>query len=423
MKRLLIILFIVSSQSLIFCQTENYDISQYLFSDFQRKTLRIDPQLNFNFRNSDLIRSYSNGNIGISAFGTEISNSRKRQLYIDYRISAGYQFYSDDHPITGQETKFNASAGLNLENRFFFKPKRFFEIAGGASFAYDPNYLNYGANRKEIDIAAGLSPRVGFGRIENVSDAWHAVTIIEELQKAGCIEKQLSHEEITVLADELRKLKNVRNVDFRLEDIYEFEQLAKYLVENGYASGKDYRFFALLDDAYAYEDFTFREQGQALTIGADFSADYLDTDFTSKRTITDVFYALVVGFEKNNAISTDWQFDQKYELSGGVNTWSPLTTEDFNSDSYIALATEHLLGYYLSQRTYFAVPLHTEIRKISDDLLVNVGLYPTLNYYFSPQLRFTVRGQFSLYNDNLSINNGIANESATLSAGVNYFFY
>lgn len=132
---------------------------------------------------------------------------------------------------------------------------------------------------------------------------------------------------------------------------------------------------------------------------------------------------MVVGFEKKNALSTDWQFDQNYELSGGIFNWSPLTTENFRSENYFALTTEHLLGYYLSQRTFFAIPLYTYTRKISDDLLVNANLNPTLNYYFSPQLRFTAKGRLSLINNRLEINNDIASESASLSAGMNYFFY
>lgn len=95
-------------------------------------------------------------------------NSRKRQLNLSYRLSTGYQFYSDDFPsgFNNDETKFNASASFGLDNRFFFKPKRFFEVGVGASLAYNPNNINYGTNRKEIVVTADVSPRLGFGRIE-----------------------------------------------------------------------------------------------------------------------------------------------------------------------------------------------------------------------------------------------------------------
>ena len=110
------------------------------------------------------------------------------------------------------------------------------------------------------------------------------MTILEELQAAGCLSKDLDHAEITLLAKKISELQNYRDVDFRLERIYEFEQLATYLVSEGYMDAANYKSFAILKDAYDFEGFVTRENGQQFTAGLLLTYDYLDENFSAPRT-------------------------------------------------------------------------------------------------------------------------------------------
>lgn len=424
MKQLTLLIFAILFTSTCYGQVSNYDISNYLFPDFQRKTLSINPQLGFSFFNSTQFDNHNSGSFGFAAVGTSISNSRKRQSNLTYTANSDYDYYSED-TLNSEKTKdFNSRLGIENETRFFFKPKRYFEAAGRAAYRYrDMNVVGEVENRKLTELNVSLIPKLGFGRIENISDAWHALTIIEELQKAGCIKKDLTHEEITALADELRRLKNTRNVDFRLENIYEFEQLAKYFIDNGLASAEQYRFFAVLDDAYSFEAFTTREQGQAFTIGTDVSLDYSKEHQEPIGTNSIRSYALVLGYEKNNAISSDWQFIQSYNLKGGFLAYGLSGTQGTSRSNLLELTTHHELGYYLNQRTNFSLPLNTRISQRESDMLIIAAIFPTLNYYFSPQLRFSIHARVSLYQQNFSDNPNINYQNGNLSAGINYFFY
>lgn len=418
MKKSLILFGLLLTTCFLFGQTESYDISNYLLSDFERKTLSINPQFGLDYNNTAQNDEYSSGHFGLGAYGTSTNNSRKKQSVLSYNANTYYSFFSKDHPDTSNKSSSNKSAEINTETRLFFKPKRYFEAGGGFGFRHNNSAIRDAENRKSTTISGRLSPKLGFGRIENISDAWHAVTIIEELQKAGCIKEQLTHEEITALADEIRRLKNNRNVDFRLENIYEFEQLAKYMVGEGIASADEYRFFAILEDAYSFEDFALRQQGQAFTIGLEATGRY-STDSYYDGSITSASYVLELGYENNKAISNDLQFDQSYELSGGLRT----ENSNLEDKHFVELNTQHSIGYYLSRRTNFKLPIRANITRVENQSSYFVGLEPQLNYYFSPQLRFTATGYVNLYESNYDGTRQSRQQIANISAGFNYFIY
>ncbi len=418
----LVLLFIFSNG---YSQIESYDISDYLFPDVNRKALQLNPFLDFTSSNSRNFIDYDVFDIGTDIFGSELDYNRKRQLDLFYQLNLGYTSGQNPQTTFNYQDEFYAAAQVNIANRLFLKPRRFFELAGGGRFAFDPDYTFAGENRDEVDINVSIAPKIGFGRTEIITDAWHAVTILEELQKGGVLDKEISHEEITALADELRRLKNYRNVDFRLEDLYELESLARYMVENKFSTPEQYKFFALLNDAYRFEAFERRFQGTTFKVGLNANLSYFDNDFITKRTQTSRTYGLIAEYENRNAINNDWQFDQIYAVQAGRLYFSPIDTEQFFDDYFVQLNATLSLGYFFSQRTNIRIPLFASYRKQDslESYNYSISLNPTLVYYVSPQLRFSARGRFNLAqtsNVNVTL---IDYQFASLSAGMSYFFY
>ncbi|MBV5342795.1 hypothetical protein JZU68_03975, partial [bacterium] len=61
----------------------------------------------------------------------------------------------------------------------------------------------------------------GSGRIENVSDAQHALFLINDLSKKSILNRDLSNNEINELSKTMTKIKNKRFLDSRLKLIDE----------------------------------------------------------------------------------------------------------------------------------------------------------------------------------------------------------
>jgi len=424
MNKLLVFLFILCLQFTAVGQSNNYDIASYIYPDVQRKTLSLQPFLNMFATNGGINRDYNTVAIDIPLFGSERLYNRKRQLDLSYIIDVGYNHFSKDTPFTRANNKFYGGLRTNIENRFFFQPKRFFEVEANLLFDYNPDYYSAGENRNEIILDLNVSPKIGFGRTELVTDAWHAVAIVEELQKAGCLNKVLSSEEMNSLAQEISRLKNYRNVDLRLESIYEFEALVKHFIDNGYVDSDQYRFFALLDDFYDFEGFRTRLHGSQFKAGVDLGYEYTNNDFSSSRSQTLNTYSLVFEYENYKAISTDWQFDQNYRLNGGLWTFSPFRTELSDTNEFAELAISYTLGYYLSLRTNFRLSLIGSYYYVNNATDVyGIFLSPSYNYYISPQLRFRISSDINVSRSATNTLFHSDTRSASLTAGIRYYFY
>ncbi len=428
MKTLYFFLLVLISSS-AFSQLSSYNIADYLYPDVQRKTLMLRPFVDFNNTNNSLLGDFAFFGARVDLFGSDFINSRKRQLRLAYNLELGFTTRSDNHPIqTGQDGLFGG-VSVDLVNRYFFKPKRFFEIDISGSLDYNDASTSTQSPvfRNELVADLSVAPKIGFGRLEFVTDAWLALTILEELQNAGCLSKDLDHNEITLLAEKVSELRNYRHVDFRLENIYEFEQLATYLINEGYMDAENYKSFAILKDAYDFEGFVIRENGQQFTVGLELDINYINENFSAPRTRLLNTIAPIAVYERKKAISSDWQFDQRYELRAGIWRFSPLDTEMVDRLNFIRFNSVHTVGYYLSQRTNFEVDLNILYRLIDGDFqnqtFFSATLIPRYNYYISPNLRLFANGFLSLVDLGDDAFGSSTNVNSSLQAGINYFFY
>ena len=101
---------------------------------------------------------------------------------------------------------------------------------------------------------------LGFGRIEDVTDARQAIYMLEALHKNGVLSRQLSNEEVVALAQKISSEKNKRFFDSRLHKIDEISAVDSFFVASKALSKNDASYFTALYDmmkkkmnAVAYE--------------------------------------------------------------------------------------------------------------------------------------------------------------------------
>ena len=250
---------IILCSGVITAQRDGYDISSYITPDYSYQALTLSPSI-----------SASNGFSNQKRLDSSLRSSFLSQKYSRKRISEiNFDIIADnrrDKSVSDTTNNLSVSGSLEYSNRFFYKEKRFFTLDGEGGFLYlrfkdieGSEYLSF----SDINV----KPHWGIGRVELVTDAWHANAIIDALKEKGLLNAQLSSKQIEALAQAITAIKNTRVLDFRYERIYELEQIANYLGENGIVATDNFSFFATLNDAWIFEGFRNRRSGSTWQIG------------------------------------------------------------------------------------------------------------------------------------------------------------
>jgi len=133
---------------------------------------------------------------------------------------------------------------------------------------------------------------LGFGRIENVTDARMTIYLLEELTRNGYLENRLSDAEINRIAMEVNRIKNHRVIDSRERDKYFMTALDSVLSSGGYLKKKDVGFFNTLKDNWIYGSAQNRRQGWSCGFGVEnfFRSSNSDSKSKEIKTINEYEY-------------------------------------------------------------------------------------------------------------------------------------
>jgi hypothetical protein len=260
-------------------------------------------------------------------------------------------------------------------------------MTAGTLLGYDVD-IGKDSNSQRVDF----TPKFGFGRIENVTNAWHTKSILEILQRENLLLRELSHDEITTLAEEMTRIKNTRVIDFRFDDIYEYEKILSYLFENGIADPNEYKFFSVFQDAWRYEAFRFRSQGSTLKIGPESIFERYDL----------VLFEEIIHSHSLNAQYTvnrnkqDWFFGYQLEVNYGKQF------SNYSRNSVVSYAsTSVTIGNYLSSRTYAELTANyfaNHILEESRDFESNLFVRGRVEYFISPRFKLDWVVNYDLFN-------------------------
>ncbi|MDP2238448.1 MAG: hypothetical protein Q8J88_18620 [Bacteroidales bacterium] len=318
-----------------------------------------------------------------------------------------------------------------IEVRLQFKSDN--QLSGMSDDLNPKNYpFNYKStsNSYKFDIAIPLM--VGKGRIEEVQDARLAVYILEDLEKSGDLAKKPDANEILEVAKFITKIKNQRHFDHRLRLISEITAVDSLLDAIGLKGKSGASYFTLLNDNWSYSNGPIREAGKRFSIGLvpsirhySFNNQHYYNDSVANQsqllnykneydqTQNHTGIQLLADYRIEKPVNLYWQNSSTvsagYRLISENLTYRIIDNEVLvqdidrkNLNGSLHLYASNTIGYYPNSRTslllnayasfihrYYKIPEdnNSSYSYLPSDF--NAGIGFSVNYYVSPQLRFS----------------------------------
>jgi len=384
--------------------TIDYDLSNYQLPNLKRHVLE------FNFDVSGSSYSTITENEGYDPqkryqkyFSSVLSpnysyylNTEKYQLTHSLSAEIPKLYFNSNEDISYNTRSFNLQPHISYDGelREYLKGKFFleqnFQIGLGTynhnSFNEnkdDPSVVVYditqNSNSQNVNISIPIL--IGWGRIERVEDARLAVYILDDLNKAGQLAREVSNEDIEKLAGRISEVQNERFFDSRLAKIWELKQIDSLLIDMGLIESGNITYYTLLNDNWDYASGPARQSG--FRISAGISPEYYYENFEGKS--EENYY--------NPDTSYTDQTQQKYRNSGGslllrVNYEKPLNL-NWQLSASNELATLKLFSKDFESNVY------SDTTQKYNRIAINDRIYASLSYY--PNSRTTMSVFISEY--------------------------
>lgn len=441
--------FSVSAQ-----EYKNFDINGYYTPDIVRNALDFNFNLNDNYsqnRNQTDSVNQNNFRWNLNPAFSRYVNNRKNI----FSISAGgkTEGYLQKSSISVKSKSVENNAFVNLSYSHFFA-KNYYVMLGfrgnydGSDEYYENTSSHSSGKRNDLNFNSGIA--IGKGRIENVTDARHAVYILESLSQSGSLNRMLTNDEVFRFAQTISKVKNKRFLDARLHKIDEITTVDSFFVTRSLLTAQNARYFTTLYDMWEFGGLYQRYSGQSFELGITPSwrfvkrnSEYnnqlqINTDETIGREVY-----LKYRYEKSAGLN--WQHSLSAMLGLNLNR---LTVETKNGDGAQSIQRITPLGsvfdaaytlyYYPSTRTRFSLTarqyntdkiFETQVQLPNQEkYTVQFTNYTYLNlnadYYVSQQLRLSGGVGFS-YNQVVGNNNTAkySNFGFGIGGGLVYSFF
>jgi len=453
-------ILVLSFAFLVKAQKEEFNLSTYTPPNYVYKSLDLNYDISGN-------ASYDAVHLGdnlvqkniIKYFSTSISpeyfrysNRENYQGSNDLQLYAGISINKDDpynasyssdqnHLQSGNAVKINYDG----ENRFYLADKKFFEIDPTVRLiTQTTKYTDktYVEDTLALQITTTLwRPEVyfsapilfGFGRINNIMDARHALYILDDLKKAGRLSREFKDNDILTIASGITKLKNKRFFDSRLRKIEELVALDSLLRSTGLNGETDALFYATLNDSWSYPGVMYRYSGYRIYGGIDpeYQLNYNKTEAIWKFTPDDskswennsvTYLGLIVGFKHERPVSLRWQ--SALDLSAGYGIEQTLrkgrtilpeptdTREWKTTQQRGTLSADYGVGFYPNSRTWLNAgfqadmlyygkgtnkPYAQEESDMQPSLFLNLGPSANAWIYLSPQLSISFTAAYNYH--------------------------
>lgn len=316
-------------------------------------------------------------------------NTRRFISNQDFLVSLG-GFQRDGVSDNDVKTShFEVAGNYANQSQFYFNdPKKWFwQVGGTAQLSYQRDKVE----DKSTYFTANIIPKagIGWGRIEDVTDARQAVYILDKLTSKGIIKKHLSDSEVNELAQVISTVKNKRFLDSRKHMIDEITTVSTYMADKGYTQSEGAEYFTTLYDYWLYGDLHQRLSG--LQAGFSVQPGYVHTDPGEDYKINSLLMAAVLEMQYEKPINLYWQHSA--ELSLGYQYLRTKYEDDYFETAETNSGTlqgSYYLGYYPNSRTHLRAGIMEDLT-ITDDSYRKRYSATSLNceayYYVSPQFR------------------------------------
>ena len=442
----LFILFFISYGLYAQLNIENININEYKLTDYKYKSLG----LYFNFEgNGDVVSKNDflgesnvgnfNNKLRLKSKFVAIKNSRKKQLsrYVSLNVNPGlHTKYVDEH---SEINDFNFSNYLTYRQdvRYYLNSLIFFENGMNFLLSWDKTIKDSPKIESSFSsIYLRIPLYIGFGRVENVTSAWHAFRIIKGLKQSDLLinNSNLDKDEIMKMADYIAIRKNTRAFDSRRKMQDDLIGLSNNFLKN-IVDISDPHVYASLYDMWQYGINDIRRSGTTLSFGIEPGFRYFsrydkpnsNNDFDHKA----IDLLAMVRFEYYRALSMNWQLDFGISLAGGFEDIIGINSdEEPRANSLLRSNLNIGVGYYPTSRTSFKSTLrvgagiHGDSNGDRGNTNFNFNFNNNLYYYISPQLRLSLYLRMDNYTTIFSDDQyGYLLMTATYGLSFNYYIF
>jgi len=438
MRKLHLFLGILLLTITVKAQINTFDLSKYKLPDIKRHQLDINAGLGggnsyYDYYHSRLDNDNTektnsiSGDFGIGYRFYRNSENYQGDQYISIGLRSDYSDERDEDGYVGEQIYFSNNFQINSNNRFYMNNKFFLESDLLFTQYYSKRNRNDDLfNNEIINKNIQLNARLGFGygRIEQVQDAWLATYILEELQENGKLLRVPTDEEILEFSTLISQLKNERFFDARLQKIKEIEEVDRFLQSKNLIKNADVRYFTVVNDNWDNAATQIRTSGNRLSFlinpfistNSNFSeSDNLSIVHTTDRAITEYKIQAQLIFNNEKPIDLQWQRSFRVLLSGNYMKGLYKTiNDDINNETEISSPQlismlKYSIKYYPNSRTNLSMGAYInfnnnfgkeESDNIENDinhLNITPGINFSLNYYISPQL--ILDASYNIYYD------------------------
>jgi hypothetical protein len=418
MKPKSLLVIFLWAPGMLYAQLDSYRLDSYRLPDIRTHRLDIDFS--------------GNGNTANTRRWTDPGDPENgsKQFTLNGNLSAAYSFYRNDQAYQGEQY-LNLSIAPRVSTT---DPPRLFtgslEIRSvNRSYFGNGNFIHYGmemdgyrqtsSRREQAGGTRGtlygsgsmvIPLMIGHGRIDPVQDARLAVYILQDLQKAGRLEKVPGPVEIDEFAGLISRVKNQRFFDSREKLIWEIGQVNGWLESNGILNRNDTVTFTRLYDNWLYSSGPVREAGRRFSGGLEaripsyLTNGHWDSTGRSVHRSFSTAIAGVVRWETAKPVSLTRQRGNLIELSLLVLRDGQADKETgMNGEWSEAVASAKYLysgGWYPSSRTafewraggtsYFVRQFLAQVSSNPWHFFVGPEAGLSANWYISPDLRLTL---------------------------------
>lgn len=356
-------------------------LRSYIPPDYSFTTCNFSPRLNQSLsENSFSERSRINASLGIAINYNSMVGKNNLDGFFNSSSSYNYNKSNGNLPESDNVFQFINSGEL-IRDHYLKEP---FFIRTGLRIS--SNLKHFTQKEFKQDISSFISIPIGFGigRPLNITDAWHSMSIQNDLEKRGL---NLGIEDQKAFSDFIYTTKRTRVKDGRLKRIFELEQVYNYLEQNSSEELSPLN-AALISDSWSFEAFRTRRSGGRLSAVV---VPYWNVQKSEgEEDINEIVFGGELVGEYFYVINEDWQFDNVLTLIVGPKR------ELFGFD--LRATFQPALSWYYNARTFFSTGLildYLDRDFDADNKSFGTGFDFSFNYYFSPSLAMTANVLFT----------------------------
>ncbi len=366
-------------------------------------------------------------------------------------IAGGYgRKYNENDRKTINNKAIDSELKIDNSFRFYNKSKRFFEfdiksnlvIKEGEYYPFHIRDYNEG-----LRFNMNLGFHIGYGRVEDVTDAWRAIRMLKDFKKIGKLSKTPDGNDVIALANAISTSNNIRAFDKRIKRVQQLKIIDNIITSKHLVKGIDFDYFTSLYDLYSLYSFyhPVRNAGSIFSLGLSPLYNIFYNKGKQNYGYTNYGLSLIFKNEYYKPINMFYQFDFGYYLGGSyvINKLHKVIPSDDknNKTVFINSGIFSSFSYYPSTRTVITSKINISLNKIFwldtdpdyNDIFLLTSWSNRMTYYLSPRTRLNLNLYLYYLGGPRRINastdeiifyrysQGISFKSPTLKEGITYF--